>query len=231
MTRTFRYLPLLALFVCLIPLASAQSTFDFGVGFGAAQDKAGTAGFDGLTLSDCTASSPSTCVKTNSLSGFTMGIGGNLMLWKHFGVGANVSFQPAKETYASVPTITYQGQQYPSYSVQSRVTLYSFDGTFQPVSSKKAALQIIGGVGGANTKFYVAQSSSSSALGNINSSQYFNSTNHFQVHAGVGVQIYVSGNFFIRPEFDIHYIPNFTQFGSNVVTSESVWLGYSFGNR
>jgi hypothetical protein len=229
-TRIFRYLPLLALFVCSIQLASAQSTFDFAMGFGAAQDKAGTSGFDGLTLSDCN-STTVYCAKTNSLSGFTMGFGGNLMLWKHFGLGANVNFQPAKETYAAVPAITYEGQQYPSYNVQSRVTLYSFDGTFQPVSSKKAALQVIGGVGGANTKFYVAQSSSSTALGNINSSQYFNSANHFQVHGGVAVQYYISGNFFIRPEFDFHYIPNFTQFGSNIVTSESVWIGYSFGNR
>ena len=45
------------------------------------------------------------------------------------------------------------------------------------------------------------------------------------------MQIYVSGNFFIRPQFDIHYVPNFIQFGTNLVTEEMVWVGYSFGNR
>lgn len=68
-------------------------------------------------------------------------------------------------------------------------------------------------------------------LGNTNSSQFAQSANHFQVHGGVGFQYYVSGNFFIRPEFDIHYVPNFIQFGRNLVTSETFWVGYSFGNR
>jgi hypothetical protein len=58
------------------------------------------------------------------------------------------------------------------------------------------------------------------------------SSGHFQVHVGVGVQLYVTEHIFIRPQFDLHYVPGFTQqFGSNLVPAGMVWLGYSFGDR
>jgi hypothetical protein len=52
------------------------------------------------------------------------------------------------------------------------------------------------------------------------------------VHVGVGVELFVTEHIFLRPEFDYHYIPNFTQqFGSNSVPQAMVWLGYSFGEH
>jgi hypothetical protein len=237
-TRIFRYLPLLALSVCCIQLASAQSTFDFNVGLGAAQAKAASLGIDTSGATNLAACSRpvqgSYCEPTSSLSGVMIGIGGNLMLWKHFGVGVNANIQAAKSDYATLATVAqstaagYPGQ---SEKLQDRVTFWQFDATYMPYSTKKASFQVIGGVGGANTKFYDALTSTGSVLGNTNQSQAYQSANHFQVHAGVGFQYYISGNIFIRPEFDIHYVPNFIQFGSNVATSESVWIGYSFGNR
>jgi hypothetical protein len=57
-------------------------------------------------------------------------------------------------------------------------------------------------------------------------------SNHFQVHTGVGVQIYLKEHLFVRPQFDLHYVPNFTdQWGSNVAPGFTVWLGYSMGDR
>ena len=242
MTRIFRYLPLLALSVCSIQLASAQSTFDFAMGFGAAQAKAATGGIDTYInntyssyLSACSSNTPAGwCQPTSSLSGMEISVGGNLMLWKHFGVGMNANIQAAKGNYATLLTTAQAaslGSAGYSETLQDRVTFYQFDATYRPYSTKRTSIQIIGGVGGANTKFYEASSSTGSLLGNTNSSQYAQSANHFQVHLGFGVQVYLSGNFFIRPEFDIHYVPNFIQFGSNLATSEAVWIGYSFGNR
>jgi hypothetical protein len=89
----------------------------------------------------------------------------------------------------------------------------------------------MGGVGGANLKFYEA-GSSSSVLGNQNESQYAQSSNHFNVHGGVGVDVFVTDHIFVRPEFDVHYVPNLNQnFGSNVVIQGMVWVGYSWGDR
>jgi hypothetical protein len=68
-------------------------------------------------------------------------------------------------------------------------------------------------------------------LGSQSQSQYAQSANHLNVHGGVGVDIFVTDHIYVRPQFDVHYIPNLTQFGSSVVLDGMVWLGYSFGDR
>ncbi len=237
MTRIFRYLPVLVPILFCVQVASAQSTFDFNFGVGAAQDTGAKGGIDtgSANLGTCSSATVSGyCQQPSSLSGVMIGVGGSLMLWKHFGVGMNGNIQAAKSDYAPLLTASQAaaaGEAGTTETLQDRVTFYQFDGIFKPYSTKKASFQIIGGVGGANTKFYVKSTSTGSVLGNSNYSQYAQSANHFQVHAGVGFQYYISGNIFIRPEFDIHYVPNFIQFGRNMATSECVWIGYSFGNH
>ncbi|HWC99246.1 MAG TPA: outer membrane beta-barrel protein [Candidatus Sulfopaludibacter sp.] len=228
MRRISRYLPLLFVLVCYIPFASAQSSFDIGVGFGAVQDKAASSGLD-QNLNSC-ALGTAGCTQTPSLSSFMLGIGGDLMLWKKFGVGAEVNIQPAKQTYVDL-TSSAASVGLSTLSLQSRVTLYDFNGVFEPVNTKKVAVKLSGGIGGANIKFYESGSSSNSLVGSQNFSQYFGSSNHFQVHGGAGVQIYLTDHIFVRPQFDIHYVHNLSQFGRNLITEETVWLGYSWGDR
>lgn len=229
-----RYLPLVVAGAFAVPVASAQSTFDFNMGFGAFQDSASSNGVDinpvtGIVFA-CTPATDSTCVATSKLNAFALGFGGSLILWKHFGVGADVNFQPAKQTYA-----TFQqqivSQQQPGIALQSRMTLYDFDGIAVPVRTKKVALQIRGGIGGANLKFYYNQSQTDALSGSSNFSQYFESANHFQVHGGLGVQIYLTDHFFVRPEFNVHWVNNLSQFGRDIITQETLWVGYSFGGQ
>jgi hypothetical protein len=240
--RTCRLLPLTLLLLCCFSLANAQSLIDVNVGFGAAQAKATGTGIEGDGTNanaanfggQCTvgvATDP-TCAPTSSLSGFMLGLGANLMLWKHFGVGMEAVLQPGKQTYASIPAEAQTLNTYAqaAYPLQTRVTFYDFNGIYQPVSTKRASLQLVGGVGGANFKSYIG-TSSSSLLGSTSSSSYLSSANHFNVHAGVGVQIYLTDHIYIRPQFDVHYVPNFVQFGSNLVKQEMVWIGYTIGDR
>jgi hypothetical protein len=232
--RICRYLPLLLASASCIPFAAAQSRFDFNMGFGAIQDSASKQGLDENPVSGiffaCGFSTDPTCIKTSNLSGFDLGFGGNLMLWKHFGVGANVTLQPGQQTYA-----VFQQQvvstQTPGISIKTRMTMYDFDGILEPVKTKKAALQFQGGIGGANLKFYEAESSTDALAGSSNVSQYFESSNHFQVHGGVGVQIYLTDHFYVRPQFDVHWVNNLNQFGRSIVTQEMVWVGYTFGGQ
>lgn len=242
MKRIGRYFPFAFLLLFCLQFAEAQSRFDLYIGFGAIQDSATGMGIEGDETGtysvnpqgECTTGNPAdpTCVASASLSGFYMGFGGSLMLWKHLGLGANVSFQPGKETYATFPEVTYLGEELqPAYQDQTRVTFYSFDGIYEPVSSKKYALDILGGIGGANIKFYQNETITGSLVGSANQSQYFGSSNHFQLHAGVGFTIFVNDHVFLRPEFDFHFVPNLVQFGRNIVTSEQINLGYSFGDR
>ena len=223
MRRICRYLPLLVLLVGSIQLAGAQSLIDPNVGFGAVIDKALTTGIDQNTFLPCSAATVAgSCSTAPTLNSFAVGLGVNLMLWEHFGVGMEAVMQPGKHSYADVPSL--------GATLQSRVTFYDFNGIYQPVNTKKATLQLIGGFGGTNMKFYLNQSSSS-LLGNTNYSQAISSSNHINLHAGVGVQVYLNDHVFIRPQVDIHYVPNFTQFGSNLVEQAMVWVGYTIGDK
>jgi hypothetical protein len=231
-----RYVPLVLAGAFCIPFASAQSTFDVNVGFGAVTDSAAS-GIDYTTNLLCTSGSSTTCIPTKSLSGFMLGIGGNLMLWKHFGVGAEVSLQPAKTTYYECPAscVALLNAQYggiSSFTEQARTTFYDFNGIFVPVHSKKASLQLSGGIGGANFKTYQNFTAAATAItSSQSSSQYAGSLNKFQIHGGVGVQIYLTDHFFIRPQFDVHYVHDFTPYGRSTPIEAKVWVGYSFGGQ
>ncbi len=223
-----RYLSLAFAGVLSVSFASAQSTFDINMGFGAVSDSAAKTGIDNTTLGSCAQGSSTTCVSTPSLSGFMLGVGGNLMLWKHFGVGAEVSFEPSKQNYVSLPVA---GTGLSSDVIQSRTTFYDFNGIVVPVRSKKASLQLSGGIGGMNLKFYENQSANTALTGTQSFNQYFGSSNHFQIHGGAGVQIYLTDHFFVRPQFDVHYVHNLSQFGRSTPIEAKVWIGYSFGGQ
>ena len=144
-----RYLPLVLAGAFLVPFASAQSTFDFNVGFGAVEDSAAS-GIDYTTNLLCSSGSSTTCIPPHSLSGFMLGIGGNLMLWKHFGVGAEVNLEPGKQTYYICPAACLAllngqfGGGLSAYTEQSRTTFYDFNGIFVPVKTKKGIRSAFG---------------------------------------------------------------------------------------
>lgn len=184
------------------------------LGFGTAHVKANGGGIDTSTFGSC---DPGTgdplCLSNPSLGGFFMGIGGDAMLWKHFGIGGAVDVQPARSDYGPL---------------QYRQSFYNFDGIYAPVSEKRVQLLLMGGIGGAHTSFYINQGVGTA----FNQSYPVGTTNHFALHAGVGVSVFVTDHVFIRPQFDFRYVPGFTdQFGSNVVPAASVWIGYNFGDR
>jgi hypothetical protein len=139
------------------------------------------------------------------------------MLWKHFGVGAEVNFQPAKSDYGPL---------------QYRQTFYDFNGIFAPINQKRAQLQLQGGIGGAKTSFSFTSTGCVGTAVCTTQSEPVGNTSHFQLHVGVGIQLFLTEHIFVRPQFDLHYIPNFTdQFGRNAVPAGTVWVGYSWGDR
>jgi hypothetical protein len=139
------------------------------------------------------------------------------MFQKHFGFGAQVDLRPTRASYGPL---------------QYRQTFYDFDGIYAPVNEKRVMLQLLGGIGGARTSFSYKQSGCVGTAVCTTQTVPVGNANHFQVHAGVGVQIYLTEHVFIRPQFDLHYVPNLTQqFGSNAVPAGMIWLGYSLGER
>lgn len=213
--RLYRYLPFALLLSCA-PLARAQGSFDVAMGFGTQRDKATGLGIDTNTFRTCTPSSTSTtCEATPGLGNLFMGFQGDAMLNKHFGFGGELNFQPTKGNYGPL---------------QYRQMFYDFDGLYAPINNKKGQLRIEGGIGGAHTGFSYLQTSCVGTAVCSSYAQSVGTSNHFQVHVGAGVQIYVKDHFFVRPQFDFREVPGFTdQFGTNHVYGFTVWVGYNFG--
>ena len=139
------------------------------------------------------------------------------MLTKRYGFGGEASLQPAKKDYAGM---------------QARQIFYDVDAVYAPVNQKKVMVRLAGGIGGASTRFSISSTSCVGTAVCQTQSQAVGSAKHFQVHAGLGVQLYVTEHIFIRPQFDLHYVPNFTtQYGSNLAPSGMIWIGYSLGDR
>lgn len=222
MKRICRYLPILSLALLCVPFASAQSSVDFMLGFGTAHDKSNGGGIDSAASANaygsCTPGVGDTFCQTNpALKGFFLGFGGDVMLWKRFGIGAAADVMPAKSSYGPL---------------DYRQAFYDVNGIFRPVSSKRVVLQLEGGIGAAHTGFTINQSGCVGTAVCSSSTIPVGTSNHFDIHAGVGVQLYLTEHIFLRPQFDLHYAPGLTdQFGSNVVPAGMVWLGYTFGDR
>jgi len=233
--RICRYLPILALLPLCVPFASAQSSVDFMIGGGTAWDKSNGGGLDNAlsvnAFGSCTpGSGDPDCLTNPKLSGFFLGIGGDVMLWKHLGIGAEVNVQPSRSNYGS-PCSTAVDQA----CLQFRQEFYDFNAVYAPVNDKKVTVQIQGGIGGAHTSFAVNQAGGcvgTAVVCTPATAEPAGTSNHFQIHAGIGVSLFVTEHIFIRPQFDIHYVPSFTdQFGRNLVPEATVWVGYNFGSR
>ena len=223
MRQIFRYLPLLSLLPFCVPYASAQSSVDFMLGFGTAHDKSNGGCIDNVSFVGYPSAgvdpTPSSCQANPSLGGFFLGIGGDVMLWKHLGIGAEINVQPARSNYGPL---------------QYRQEFYDFNAIFAPVNNKRVTLQLQGGVGGAHTGFSYNQAGGcvGTAVCVPAQSEPVGVSNHFQIHGGIGVSLFLTEHIFIRPQFDVHYVPSLTdQFGSNFVPAATVWVGYNFGER
>jgi hypothetical protein len=207
-----------------IPLAQAQSALDFAVGGGTAFDSTNHAGIDNANsitnaFGPCTPGTGDVnCQGTAGLSGFFLGFSGDIMFKEHFGAGAEINFQPVHQNYGPL---------------QSRQTFVDINGIYEPIKTKRAILQLQGGIGSASTSFIYSQSSCvGAAVVCGTSASPVGSATHFQVHFGAGLQIPLSEHFFVRPQFDLHYVPGLTnQFSSTLVPEATVWLGYHFGER
>ena len=221
MRRGYFYGVLLFVTACCLPAARAQSNFDLNIGFGTAHDSSNGLGLDNLNsalnpLGPCNPNGlDPNCEKTGALSNFFLGFGGDVLLGKRYGFGAEVTFQPARPDYG--PLIYRQ-------------TFYDFNGILAPINEKRVQLQIQGGIGGSRTSFSINQSGCIGvAVACSTQVVPVANANHFQIHVGVGVQLFVTEHLFVRPQFDFHYVPSFTdQFNSTAVPGFMVWVGYGW---
>ena len=211
-----------SLFALCIPLANSQNAFDVNIGFGSLHDSATGGGLDNANslnaFGTCTPGSGDTfCQATGGLGGFFLGFGGDIMFTKRFGAGFQADIQPARSNYGPL---------------QYRQSFLDVNGIYAPIDRKRFVVQLMGGLGDARTSFSFTQTGCVGTAVCTTQTQPVGAANHLDIHAGVGVQIYLTSHVFVRPQFDYHYVPNLTnQFSSNSVPGGSIWVGYNFGER
>lgn len=208
MKRTCGYLSAICLILLSTTFAHAQSTLDVHIGVSGATDK--STGESIETFGD------GTLYNTPSLNGVMMNFGAGAMLNPHFGVGAELSFKPRQSDYAGL-----------GY----RPLFWDINGIYHPhPGSKRVVPELQAGLGGVNLKFYYNQKDCNVFAGCASSNVLVQSSNHFQLHAGAGVKFFVTDHVFIQPQFDLHWVKNFFQFGSNLVPQYGVSIGYKLGD-
>lgn len=214
---TIRTIPLLSILLLGSVDFRAQSVSAY-FGAGTARDSVGTstaqgcpAGqlFDGLV-----------CEAGPTMRGLFGVAGVDFMFRPHLGVNGEYAFR-----FSRAPFL-------PGDSLNMRPVFYDLNAVWQPLSGKRIVPVLEGGIGLAKVALYAAQTTSITGVSNTSSFPAGSDRNHFQLHLAAGLKIYVRGNLFIKPQFDLHYARHLTdQFGRNLVPQYSGSVGYTFGAR
>jgi hypothetical protein len=148
---------------------------------------------------------------TPSLGGVWGTIGANVFFSKRLGFGAEVSWR-SQTDYAGV---------------QFRPSFYNFDAIYKlsRLSTRRWDPEFRLGLGGALINYFPGDPSFCDQIAGCPASH------HFQGHLGVSAPWYLTHHVYFRPAFDVHYVRNFSEFGSNWVPQYSVGVGYSFGRE
>ncbi len=148
--------------------------------------------------------------------------GVDFMFRKHLGVSGEYTFRFSRAPYLPAGDLNY------------RPGFYDFNVVWQPITGSDSRIVPVleGGIGGARIVLYETASESITGITTNFSQPAGINANHFQIHGGVGVKLYVKGNIFIKPQFDIHYVTHLTdQFGRDWVPQYTAAVGYTFGER
>lgn len=206
---TYTALAVCAGLLAAAPQMMAQSEANVFFGLGTATDSSNGQSLDPLGIG---VFSP-----TPKMGGVFLAIGGGLMLTDHFGAGAEFSWRAAQANYSGI---------------NYRPMFYDFNGIWEPwKGNKRFVPEFQGGIGGARLSFYVNQNACDPLTGCQNYNYALASSNHFQVHLAAALRIYATDHIFIRPAFDLRYVNNLFQFGSNWVPEYTVGVGYTFGGQ
>jgi hypothetical protein len=221
--------PVLTLLLLAGGKQSNAQGFSAYFGLGSAFDSAATsAGCASHQINDpLSATTPGPCVPVSDMGGVFGVFGADFMITPHLGFNGEYSFRFAQGNYLTSPASSNQSGS--PIVVSVRPGFYDFNAVYQPGSGDKHIVPVLeGGIGGAKMSFY----GNSSAGTAFSSSQFFLSSNHFQVHGAVGVKLYFKSDIFIKPQFDIHYVPHLTdQYGRSAVPEFTISIGYSFGRQ
>jgi Outer membrane protein beta-barrel domain len=143
--------------------------------------------------------------------GLYTNLGGDVIFHRRIGFAFDATWRASQGNFAGI------GQPY-------RPILFDFNGVYQPRLSKKAGLDLMGGIGWQTTRFYLPYCTNGFTCNN------YVSSNHFLVDVGAGIRYYVWGHVFVRPEVRYYKIMNNTDYyTSGNVVHLGASIGYTIG--
>ncbi len=160
------------------------------------------------------------CENAPTIGGVFGVIGADFMITPRLGFNGEYSFRFAQANYL------------PNAGLKARPGFYDFNAVYEPITGEGRIVPVVeGGIGGSRLSLYFNQSACVTGACS-SSSQVVATSNHFQVHAAVGVKIYVRSDIFIKPQVDLHWANNMDQqYSSNFVPQYTIAIGYTFGRR
>jgi hypothetical protein len=132
----------------------------------------------------------------------------------HFGLEAEGTFRYREGSYDNF-------QPY-------RPVIYDFNAVYTNRVAAKTHADVLGGVGGEALLFYSGTTPCGLAGGGCHLTL---TSNHFLVHAGIGIRYYVLRNLFIRPEAHYYVILDNHEFHSDNVFRVGASVGYTWGTH
>ena len=127
--------------------------------------------------------------------GLYINLGGDVVFHKHVGVNVETAWRATQANYSNL------GENY-------RPLLTDFNLLYQPHLGKKVGLDLMAGIGSADTRFYIP---GPSFAGEAN----YASTDHFMEHLGGGIRYYVWNHVFVRPEIHYYHIQDNNNLNNN----------------
>jgi hypothetical protein len=137
---------------------------------------------------------------------------GDLLFWKHFGVGAEVAWRAHQNV----------NQFFQPY----RPIFYDVNAVWAPPLGKRAQAELQGGIGALSIRFYNPVFTC-----NFFGCTNYSSSNHFTTHVGGGIRLYVWRNVFLRPEANFYFINNNFEFAGPRAIRVGASIGYSLRNQ
>jgi hypothetical protein len=148
-----------------------------------------------------------------SLTGGTYpGFSGDVLFWHDLGLGGEIYWKANQGSYGGSG-----GQPF-------RPLFLDFNAVYAPKLASHTYLELLGGMGALDTRFYGVQSCT-------NICTNYASDKHFMADFGAGLKIYPARNFFIRPEAKLYLVNNNLNFSSPRVTRYGLSIGYTFGRQ
>lgn len=144
--------------------------------------------------------------------GFYPSVSADVIFRKRIGFNFETTWRGAEGAYGGSG-----GQPY-------RPIIYDFNAMYQPKLGKKVGADLMAGIGGQSTRFYVGY-----CTNGFTCNPYV-SSDHFLVDVGGGIRYYVWNHVFVRPEAHFYHITNNTDvFNNNNVVRVGASIGYTIG--